>query len=126
MRSEVAKKIIRETPDATKIYVAKYSALVVRIHSYLSTNGKSQKWLADKLGKQPSEVHKWLSGEHNLTLKSICKLEAELDMVLIEVPQTPIVIDFKTACETLIYERIGYHSQVGQKLEETWEFALAK
>jgi transcriptional regulator with XRE-family HTH domain len=28
--------------------------------------------------KRPSEINKWLKGNHNLTLKTLAKLEAEL------------------------------------------------
>jgi len=28
--------------------------------------------------KKPSEINKWLKGNHNLTLKTLAKLEAEL------------------------------------------------
>lgn len=37
---------------------------------------------AKMLGKRPSEITKWLSGLHNLTLKSITKMEAILDVNL--------------------------------------------
>jgi transcriptional regulator with XRE-family HTH domain len=42
--------------------------------------------LAQKLGKTESEVSKWLSGTHNLTLKSIAKIEIALDANLLDVP----------------------------------------
>ena len=37
---------------------------------------------AEMLGKKPSEVTKWLSGLHNLTLKSITKMEVALGVDL--------------------------------------------
>lgn len=37
---------------------------------------------AKMLGKKPSEVSKWLSGTHNLTLKSITKMEIALGVDL--------------------------------------------
>jgi transcriptional regulator with XRE-family HTH domain len=30
------------------------------------------------MNKKPSEINKWLKGNHNLTLKTLAKLEAEL------------------------------------------------
>lgn len=39
--------------------------------------------LAKAMGKNQSEVSKWLSGMHNLTLKSIIKMEIALDINLI-------------------------------------------
>jgi len=45
----------------------------------------SQKELASKLGKRESEVSKWLSGEHNLTVKSLLKMEAVLGKPIVRV-----------------------------------------
>lgn len=41
--------------------------------------------LAKAMGKSPSEVSKWLTGMHNLTLKSIVKMEIALGVDLIEI-----------------------------------------
>jgi hypothetical protein len=35
------------------------------------------------MNKKPSEINKWLKGNHNLTLKTLAKLEAELGELLI-------------------------------------------
>lgn len=37
------------------------------------------------MDKKPSEINKWLKGNHNFTLKTIAKLEAELGEPIIEV-----------------------------------------
>lgn len=86
MRSEVAKRMMAKMPNDVKIFAAKYSDLVVLINGILREKGINQKRLANMLGKQPSEINKWLSGEHNFTLKSLCKLEAELGVELIQIP----------------------------------------
>jgi transcriptional regulator with XRE-family HTH domain len=78
MRSTVAKKIIKETPAEIRIFVRHYSDIIVRIHQLMNKQGLSQKDLADRLKKRPSEINKWLKGNHNLTLKTLSKLEAEL------------------------------------------------
>ena len=87
MRSEVLQKIIDETPDEVKIFVDKYTDLVIRINQILHEKGYTQKSLAGKMNKNPSEIHKWLNGNHNFTLRSIAKLEAELGETLLEVPR---------------------------------------
>jgi len=87
MRSKIAKSILDETPEDVKIFVRKYGDLVVRIHRILKERGITQKELAARLEKTPSEISKWLKGEHNLTLRSIAKLEAELGVDLIYVPR---------------------------------------
>jgi transcriptional regulator with XRE-family HTH domain len=87
MRSKIAKSILDDTPEDVRIFVRKYGDLVVRIHRVLKDRGITQKELASRLEKTPSEISKWLSGEHNLTLRSIAKLEAELGVDLIYVPR---------------------------------------
>jgi len=78
MRSNVAKRIQAETPEEVRIFVRYYTDIVVRIRQLLDEKGYTQKDLADKLGKRPSEINKWLNGNHNLTIKTLAKLEAEL------------------------------------------------
>ncbi|HRK54390.1 MAG TPA: helix-turn-helix transcriptional regulator [Cyclobacteriaceae bacterium] len=87
MRSKVAQKILDETPKDVRIFVRKYGDIVVRINQLLREKGFTQKELADKLEKRPSEISKWLGGEHNFTLRSLSKLEAELGEEIIYVPK---------------------------------------
>lgn len=87
MRSEVAKRMLNKMPLDVKIFTRKYSDLVVLINQILKEKGFTQKNLADKLDKRPSEINRWLSGDHNFTLRSIAKLEAELGETLLEVPK---------------------------------------
>lgn len=86
MRSKVAQRLMAKMPEETKIFASKYADLVVLINQILKEKEYTQKSLAEKLEKKPSEIHKWLNGEHNFTLRSICKLEAELGETLLEVP----------------------------------------
>jgi ribosome-binding protein aMBF1 (putative translation factor) len=87
MRSKIAKRIYDETPAEVKIFVRKYGDIVVRVHQLLREKGWSQKDLAEKLDKTPSEISKWLSGDHNFTLRSLAKLEAELESEIMYVPK---------------------------------------
>ena len=86
MRSKIAKKILSETPEEVKIFVRRYTDIVVRIHELMQLKGLTQKDLADRMDKKPSEINKWLKGNHNLTLKTIAKLEAELGGTIISTP----------------------------------------
>jgi transcriptional regulator with XRE-family HTH domain len=83
MRSKVAQRIQDETPPEVRIFVRHYTDIVVRIHELMQEKGFSQKDLALKMNKRPSEINKWLKGNHNLTLKTLAKLEAELGAPLI-------------------------------------------
>lgn len=78
MRSKIAKRIQDETPEDVRIFVRQYTDIVVRINEIMETKGYTQKDLAERMKKKPSEINKWLKGNHNLTLKTLAKLEAEL------------------------------------------------
>lgn len=87
MRSKVAKFILAETPEETRIFVNLYSDIVVRINQLLKKKGLNQKAFAQNLDKRPSEINKWLNGNHNFTIKSIAKIQAELGESIIYVPK---------------------------------------
>ena len=78
MRSKVAITIQDDTPEEVRIFVRQYTNIVLRINNILKAKGYNQKDLALRMNKKPSEINKWLKGNHNLTLKTLAKLEAEL------------------------------------------------
>ena len=61
-------------------------AIANRIYEILDAKGMSQKDLAQVLGKTETEVSRWLSGMHNLTIGTIAKISIALDENLITVP----------------------------------------
>jgi len=67
----------------------------------------SQKQLADSLKKYEAEISKWLSGTHNLTLKTISKLESVLPINIIN----PEIIE----CVTNHYSTQDYSDHVNIK-----------
>lgn len=64
-------------------------AIANRIYEILDAKGMSQKDLAKRLGKTETEVSRWLSGTHNLTLATICKISAALDAEVVKVADRP-------------------------------------
>jgi len=64
-------------------FVEKNLAITEKVRLALDTKGWSKGDLAKAMDKNPSEVTKWLSGMHNLTLKSIIKMEQALGIDLI-------------------------------------------
>ena len=54
-----------------------------------------QKDLAKALGKNESEISKWLSGSHNFTLKTIARIEDVLGDKLLEVVDDESIISDK-------------------------------
>jgi len=94
MRSKVFQRILDNTPKDVDIFVDWYADLVVRINQLLRENNISKKKLAEKMDKKPSEISKWLSGEHNFTLRSLAKLSVELGEPLLEVPKKKTQTEF--------------------------------
>ena len=60
-------------------------AIANRIYDILETKGMSQKEFAQLMGKTETEVSRWLSGTHNLTMATICKISAALGKDVIKV-----------------------------------------
>ena len=61
-------------------------AIANRIYEILEAKGMSQKDFARLMGKTETEVSRWLSGTHNLTMATICKISAALGADVINVP----------------------------------------
>ena len=73
-----------KNPEIDKL-VERNLAIAVKVQSILDNRGIKQKKFAEMLDKKPSEVSKWLTGLHNLTLKSITKMEVALGEDLINI-----------------------------------------
>lgn len=85
-KTKVVERLRARTTTETKIFVKKNLAISEQITTILRKKGWTQKELAVRLGKNESEISKMLSGLHNLTLKSIAKLEAILESEVIVTP----------------------------------------
>lgn len=125
MRSKVAQRILAETPEETKIFARLYADIVVRVNQLLKAKGYSQKDLADMLEKRPSEINKWLVGEHNFTLRSLAKLEAELGETIINVPhRKPISSSVGTKTYVTVYKNAHINTDV--EYTNVWKKSNAK
>lgn len=83
---ELFKQILKETPDHTKRFVDLAMDVSDQIIALLEAKGHNQKYLADKLGKSESEISKWLSGNHNFTLRTLAKIESILEENIVVAP----------------------------------------
>ena len=45
-----------------------------RLDELMNEKGLSKKQFADAIGKRPSEITRWLSGEHNFTVSTLSML----------------------------------------------------
>ena len=74
------------TPEM-KLQMEMSVAIANRIYEILESKGMTQKDLAKKLEKTETEVSRWLSGTHNLTLSTICKISTALGEEIVVVPK---------------------------------------
>jgi len=82
----VVDRIKNRTRPEQRIFVQKNLSISHQVSMLLEHHGWTQKEFATRLGKEPSEISKWLSGLHNLTLQSISKMEAVLENDVILTP----------------------------------------
>lgn len=100
-------------PEADK-FVEQNLAITEKIHRILEERKISQAEFARMLGKKPSEVSKWLTGLHNLTLKSITKMSVALDVDLINIEPEYKYVYFGSVKGDDMQERINdYEEAVG-------------
>jgi transcriptional regulator with XRE-family HTH domain len=73
-------------PKENRVFARKLGQITARVEQLMAERGiKNQKELAKLLGKRESEISKWLNTSHNMTLKTLAKIEAALDADVIEV-----------------------------------------
>lgn len=60
-------------------------AISNKINDLMTKRGLSKQEFAQALGKRPSEVTKWLSGQHNFTIRTISLLSTFFGEKLINV-----------------------------------------
>ena len=78
--------LIAGIPEDLQIQTKLSVAIAARIESLMRQEGLSNKQFSDALGRRPSEVTKWLSGEHNFTIATLSRLSAYFGKSIIEVP----------------------------------------
>ena len=59
-----------------------------QIKDAMDQAGMTRKMLADKLGKSPSEVTRWLSGDHNFTSNLLAEISYALGKDITGIPDT--------------------------------------
>lgn len=47
-----------------------------RLDALMTERGLSKKQFAEAIGKRPSEITRWLSGEHNFTISTLAMLSS--------------------------------------------------
>ena len=89
--SPIIQEAVRNIDPTRREMVKRRMMISARIDDALKQKCWTQKQLADVMGKRPSEVTKWHSGNHNFTLETISLIEKNLDITLIMVTNEVIV-----------------------------------
>lgn len=82
---ELVGQLIANIPLEQKKQLDYSNDISDRLDSIMKERGISQRELARMTGKRPSEVTRWLSGQHNFTLATIAKLSVALNHEFVSV-----------------------------------------
>lgn len=85
MAARAFDRLRKQVKPENRQFIVKNLAICKQIRQILASHPaiNSQKALAEALGKEPSEISKWLSGMHNIGLENIAKMEAVLGQDII-------------------------------------------
>lgn len=86
-RSSIVEERRRNVNPEVRRMVSLSFKIVDRIHTILETKGLKQKDLAMRLGKNESEISKWMRGTHNFTIDTLVSIEDALGEPIISVCQ---------------------------------------
>lgn len=112
---EFFKNYLDTIPKYVKNYIRLSSDISSYINEILGRNGLNQKFLAEELNKKESEISKWLSGNHNFTIKTIAKIEDILQARILLVPFELKSYCFKTDTTNTYY--VTYNKQNNNAVE---------
>ena len=77
--------MVRQVPDEIKEEINLTFAISNKIDVLMRERGLSKKQFADQIGRRPSEITRWLSGQHNFTVSTLAMLSAFFGKSIISV-----------------------------------------
>ncbi len=75
MVSTTFKKLLDRVPEDAKTEVQLSIDIAERIHHLMSEHNMTKAELAQKMGESCTEVHRWFSGMHTFTTKTLARLQ---------------------------------------------------
>lgn len=81
--SDAMKRFVSRSNPVRKKRTEQQIMLADMIHEGMIAKGWNQKKFAEKMGKLPSEICKWLSGTHNFTVDTLFEISDILGIQLI-------------------------------------------
>ncbi|MBD5230983.1 MAG: helix-turn-helix transcriptional regulator [Bacteroidales bacterium] len=79
------REMISQVPPEIKEEINLSFAISNKINALMQERGLSKKQFADQIGKRPSEITRWLSGQHNFTISTLSLLSAFFGKSIISV-----------------------------------------
>lgn len=77
--------MVHQVPDEIKEEINLTFAISNKIDELMRERGLSKKQFADQIGRRPSEITRWLSGQHNFTVSTLAMLSAFFGKSIISV-----------------------------------------
>ncbi len=74
--AKTLEEMLGPIPEAVQQEVDLSFEISDRIDALMRERGLSKKQFADAIGRRPSEVTKWLSGQHNFTISTLSMISA--------------------------------------------------
>lgn len=95
--------------EKNSYWLSKSKKLALKILKHLKKENISQKTLAERLQVKPQQVNKIVNGgANNMTFQTICKLEIELGIELIKIPEATRWDKFDAVEEAERYMDVAY------------------
>lgn len=79
------RNLIGDIPLDLQLQTKMSLAIAKRIEFLMNEKGLTKKQFAEQLDRRPSEITKWLSGEHNFTIATLSRLSAFFGAPVIQV-----------------------------------------
>ena len=77
--------MVGQVPSEIKGEIDLSFAISNKIDALMQERGLTKKQFADQIGKRPSEITRWLSGQHNFTISTLALLSAFFGKSIISV-----------------------------------------
>lgn len=109
MTNKIMDSIRFNTPAEVNKQVDLCVAIANRVYDLMGEKGMKQRDLARLLGKSETEVSRWLSGTHNLTIATIAKMATALgdDIITTTHSSHPYNLKEHEQSQTMVAEDMG-------------------
>ena len=84
-------ELTSQTDEKEYARISRKMEIASFLYNTLKAKGISQKQFAERMGKKPSEISKWLSGTHKFTLETLSDIEQVLGIRVFNVNEQPVV-----------------------------------